>query len=480
VAVTFEATPDLNNSINTTSASKTNFWSYVLPLYGANLAPNVGLGGWSTASLTPQTMSFDQASSMYQAVGIPITPYDDAMSFNTYPMVRVVARDTTGKQLAEGHVVLPVSNEMTCIACHASGSSPAAMPAGGWVYDPRGSEKDYRRNILKLHDDRQSGQSTYQSALSKLGYDSRGLLATADNKQPILCAGCHLSNALTGSGISGISPMTQATHTLHAGVTDPATGLKLGDEANRSACYMCHPGSTTKCLRGVMGNAKNPDGSLAIECQSCHSTMSKVGSTTRAGWFDEPNCQACHHNSLRDTSAVDANGNPKTTTDTRFATTPNKPSTGYSLYRFSSGHGGLQCEACHGATHAEYTSSYAGDNVQSNEVQGHVGTIAECTACHAKQRVSAKGGPHGLHTIGQGWVGQHGVTAQRSTKDCAYCHGANYRGSPLAVTKAARTFQIEGRSKTYTAGQQVTCYDCHSGPGGGLVPMAANGAGSRH
>lgn len=467
VAVTFESTPDLAGSVNSWSVGKTNFWDYAKPLFGVTLPPGIGLGGLATANPSPQALSFDSASSMYQAVGIPITPYDDTLARNTYPMVRVVARDSaTGAELAAGHVVLPVSDEMTCIACHKSGSDPAARPAGGWVNDPRGPEKDCRRNILALHDDRQGGTRKYSAALKQLGYLKTGLLATSDGGRPILCAACHLSNALPGTGVSGITPLTSATHTLHAKVKDPATGLLLGDEKNRAACYMCHPGSETKCLRGVMGNAKNPDGSLAIECQSCHSTMTKVGSPRRTGWLQQPTCQACHHDGLRDLTAVDARGNVKQPADTRFATNANVPSTGYNLYRFSKGHGGLQCEGCHGATHAEYTSSHDGDNVQSNEVQGHTGTIAECTACHATVPVTSTGGPHGLHTIGSAWVGRHGDVAEQNRQACAYCHGADFRGGPLATTKSARSFNVEGRTVKYTAGQEVTCYDCHNGPGG--------------
>ena len=370
-------------------------------------------------------------------------------------------------------MVLPVSDEMTCIACHASGSSSAAKPTHGWVNDPRGPEKDYRRNILALHDDRQAGNLKFKRALTALGYLPQGLLATSDGGRPILCAACHASNALPGTGQSGISALTSATHTLHAKVTDPATGQLLGDESNRSACYMCHPGSQTKCLRGVMGNAKDANGNPSIECQSCHSTMTKVGSPRRTGWLQQPTCQACHHDSQRDLTAVDSRGNVKKPADTRFATNPNVPSSGFNLYRFSKGHGGLQCEACHGSTHAEYTSGYAGDNVLSSEVQGHVGTISECSACHASPPNTATGGPHGLHTFGSAWVGRHGDVAEGNRQACAYCHGADFRGSPLSTTKQARSFTVEGRVVKYAAGQAVTCYDCHNGPGGGGLRTAA-------
>lgn len=473
VSVSFEATADLGGSVNSHSSDKTNFWTYALPLYGANLPADMGLAGWSTAGTTPQAMGFQSGASMFEAVGIPITPWDDNRQKNTYPMVKVVAKDTSGNTLAEGHVVLPVSDEMTCVACHASGSQDAARPpVHGWLWDPRGPEQDYRRNILALHDDKQLSLAKYRKALKQLGYDQAGLLATADGGHPILCAACHSSNALPGTGIAGITPLTTAEHTLHAKVINPDTGLPLGDEKDRGACYMCHPGSQTKCLRGVMGNAKLPDGSPAIQCQSCHAGMSQVGSAKRTGWLQQPTCQACHHDSQRELVAVNKKGQVKQPADTRFATNPDVPAPGFNLYRFSKGHGGLQCEACHGSTHAEYTSSHDADNVQSIETQGHVGTIAECSACHTGLATTAKGGPHGLHTIGQSWVDKHGNFAEKDRQACAYCHGADFRGSPLAVTRAARDFKAEDKQVHYAAAQQVTCYDCHRGPGGGLKTRA--------
>ena len=183
--------------------------------------------------------------------------------------------------------------------------------------------------------------------------------------------------------------------------------LALDSSTNRDTCYLCHPGSVTRCLRGAMGNATNVDGTATMGCQSCHGGMSVVGDPARVGWLEEPNCQACHFNGKRTTSAVDAAGALVQVSDTRFATKPNVPAAGFSLYRLSKGHGGLQCEACHGATHAEYPSSHSNDNVQSIAVQGYAGTIRECTACHVTVPITARGGPHGMHTIGAAWVDKH-------------------------------------------------------------------------
>jgi len=43
-----------------------------------------------------------------------------------------------------------------------------------------------------------------------------------------------------------------------------------------------------------MGGATALDGSMAMQCQSCHGSMRSVGSSQRVGWFMEPNCQQCH------------------------------------------------------------------------------------------------------------------------------------------------------------------------------------------
>jgi hypothetical protein len=382
-----------------------------------------------------------------------------------------VARDSTGKVLATTSTVLPVSDEITCMACHATPALGetnrarlAAEPASGWEIDDKDPERNWKKNILRMHDGRQSGNTVYQSALAKIGR-SEGLYQAALNNKPTLCAACHGSNALPGTGLSGISKLTSALHTNHGKVVDPGTMQTLDSATNREACYLCHPGSVTRCLRGAMGKAVNPDGTMSMGCQSCHGNMSNVGKATRVGWLEQPNCQACHFNGKRTLSAVDASGNLIKVADTRFATNPNVPATGFSLFRFSKGHGGLQCEACHGSTHAEYPSSHVNDNLQSIALQGYEGTVRECSVCHATPPLSATGGPHGMHTIGATWVSKHESYAEGNASSCAYCHGSDYRGSPLAQVKAARTYQTKsGSTRTYKAGQNVGCYDCHNGP----------------
>ncbi len=472
ITVTYEAVADPTGSINTSSVGKTNFWDYVFDFFGVSPAPDQGLAGFDMpgSGNPPQAMTWEAGHNWFTAEGIPITPRNDSAETDYYPMMRLVARDGVGVELASSDVVLPVSDEMDCSSCHASGSGAAAEPGSGWVWnaDP---ELDYRLNILLLHDDLQGGGTTYQNALATAGYNSAGLYATATiDDRSILCATCHASNALPGTGISGIPALTRVVHDLHAGVQDPLTGMILDDADNRSACYRCHPGSDTRCLRGAMGNAVASTGDLAMQCQNCHGSMSVVGSASRNGWLEEPACQNCHtgtavHNNgeIRYADAFDPPGQYREAVDDRFATDPDVPVPGSSLYRFSTGHGGLQCSACHGSTHAIYPSSHGNDNIQITAIQSHVGTLVECSSCHGSQPNTTTGGPHGMHPLGDDWVTDHHDVG--NTTGCRDCHGADYRGTVLSRSHADRTLHTgEFGTKNLWRGYQIGCYLCHNGP----------------
>ena len=487
--LSYEAVADLDGSINTISTGKSNFWDFATAAYGVALAPEAGLGGTSMPGATnsPRPMTWNGSFNWFEGLGIPITPIDDAGHANAYPMMRLVAKNNAGTVLAKTDVVLPVSGEMDCRACHGSNAGPEAKPAVGWVNDPV-AKRDYRLNILRLHDEKHLGNSVYQSALAANGFRADGLFNTVQlGNTPILCAKCHASEALGTPGAPGVDPLTRSMHAKHANVTNPTNGLKMDNVSNRNSCYQCHPGSTTRCLRGAMGAAVAPDGSMAMQCQSCHGNMSKVGAANRTGWFDEPGCQTCHtgsatHNNgkIRYTDAFETNGNLRQAVDTLFATTPNTPIVGKSLYRFSKGHGGLQCAACHGSTHAEYPSSHRNDNVQSVQLQGHAGVMMECTACHASMPATTNGGPHGMHSISSNWVNDHGdIVENGGGAQCQTCHGSDYRGTVLSRSATDRTFSTKYGSKKFTRGTEVSCYVCHDGvnssnPSTHSPPIVAN------
>jgi PKD repeat protein len=490
-AVTYQAVSDPSGSFNSTAMGKGNYYQYAHALFGATLPPEGGLAGWSMPGLSnvPQTMLFEPTNvpapgvatrvNWWRAEGIPISPFDDAHNKNPYPLMLLVARDAAHNVIATNQTVLPVSDEMDCRLCHASGSEPSAQPAAGWVWDGI-QERDFRLNILRLHDEHQFNlhSNLYVAALANGKFNPQGLYrGVVGAGRPVLCAACHASEALGLPSFSNTPPLTASVHARHANVMDPILKTTLDSSANRAACYRCHPGSTTRCLRGAMGGAIASDGSMEMQCQSCHGNMSAVGSPSRVGWFMEPNCQNCHsgtatHNNgqIRYNSAFESNGVPRVPVDATFATTPNTPATGISLYRFSAGHGGLQCSACHGSTHAEFPSTHANDNLRNIQLQGHGGVTVECTACHVSMTASnsnVHAGPHGLHPINQSWVSNHPDIVEQTggRAQCQVCHGTDYRGTVLSVAKATRSFSAFGGTVTFAKGAQIGCYNCHRGPG---------------
>ncbi|MBI3782595.1 MAG: hypothetical protein HY270_04260 [Deltaproteobacteria bacterium] len=471
ITVTYEAIADPTGSINMTSSGKTNFWQHTQQLFGpkAPTSIDVGLAGKNMpgASNQPQVMTWDPAAKWFIAEGIPITPYDDAGHKNYYPLMHLVARNSTGATLATLDIVLPVSDEMNCKGCHSSDSPGGAVPPSGWVHDSTSSERDMRLNVLRLHDDLNATDPVYQQALTNASYDSAGLEATARAGTSILCANCHLSEALPGSGRSGIKPLTQAIHGRHRLLDQIGSG--------RTACYQCHPGSATRCLRGAMGSAVAPDGTLAMQCQSCHGTMAQVASSNRTGWLNEPSCQSCHtgtatnnNGQIRYTSVFEPSGQPRVAVNQTFATNTDTPAAGLNLYRFSSGHGGIKCEGCHGSTHAEFPALHPNDNIQSLEHQSHQGMLVECTTCHGTQPNTVNGGPHGMHPIGNTWVQGHPDAVESGgAAQCQSCHGPDYRGTVLSRSQADRLLITEFGAKYLWRGFQVGCFTCHLGPGNG-------------
>ena len=476
VDVRFAAVADATGSINSTSIGKSDFWQFVLPLYGVALPPGQGLEGmWMPADapdLAGRTLRWDVDMGLFKAPGIPIFPVDDAGELNRYPLLRFSAHDKGGAILGSTDVVLPVSEETTCQTCHATGAIAAPSGALAWSTDTD-LESQSRRNVLILHNARNG----------------------TNLQPPVLCAECHYSPALDLGG-TGPTP-TQASHrtmssVMHAFHSGKMAGfddspVPLGGTpplATLQACYQCHPGATTQCLRGAMTDT--------LTCQNCHGNMAAVGGKFpllaggsidgtndggfRRPWLDLPRCSSCHANdaTLKTTVAGapplaadglrfidayvvgDASASPIVATNRRFGEEPGK------LFRKSKGHGGLACEACHGSTHAIWAAN-PNDNVAAIQLQGHAGTIGECSTCHLSPPPMGLDGPHGMHPVGSAWVSAHhedSVTNQLAA--CQACHGVDYRGTVLSRMFATRS--MAGR--TLAAGTVVGCYTCHDGPNG--------------
>jgi hypothetical protein len=455
---------------------KGNFADYAEALYGTALLPDEGLSGFSMPGVVnePQLMAFDATQNWFVAEGIPITPYDDKGRKNSYPMMRLVARSSAGTVLASTDIAVPVSDGLDCRACHASGSQSVARPNGGWVWDCD-PDRDYKLNVLQKHDDRHIGSGTYSNALRQAGYDNAGLFVSATrNHKPVLCVRCHASNIVPGSGVEGMRPLTQLMHAKHSFVSDPKRGLPLSFFNDSSVCLQCHAGPEARYLRGAHRQSVNADGSLDMQCQSCHGNLLAVGRTGRQGWREEPDCQSCHtgtaiqnNGQIRYTSAFDAAGRVRQAVNQTFATQPDTPASGLNLFSHSQGHGGLKCAACHGPAHGEWPSSEPNENVQSQRLQGNRGTLLRCTACHTTTPVTVTSGPHGMHMVNQFWVEKHhdlmGDPDNGGHLACRNCHGSNFRGTALSRVGTDNTFSGRGTHHLWP-GFQTGCYDCHNSP----------------
>jgi len=193
---------------------------------------------------------------------------------------------------------------------------------------------------------------------------------------PVLCAKCHGSPALgtSGKGSSG-KYLSEAIHGKHS--------------TEGAVCYDCHPGDQTQCTRSKAHTAA--DG----KCVTCHGTLAQVASGVTAGtrtpWVDEPACIKCHSTNIAGVNI------------------------GTVLYRNASGHGGMNCAACHGSPHAMIPSNKASDNYQALQYQSSLKTIGSCGACHDKSK-----GENDMEEF----ASKHGGANPDVPNACIVCHTA--------------------------------------------------------
>jgi hypothetical protein len=288
---------------NTHSSDKTNFWDYVNPLLGVNLANDIGLTGNGLSGSMVSLAA--QGRNDWNVTGIPITPIDDSGKENPYSLATITVKKN-GQKVAETQAVVPVSWEISCDICHNTPGISAAT------------------DILRAHDRLHPGLNL-------------------ESKKPVLCSQCHAQAPLGTTGTPGTPALSRAMHHAHSTRMEQA-GLNV-------ACYACHPGVRTQCLRDV--HYAN-----GMVCMDCHGTMSDVADPTRRPWQDEPRCDSCH---------------------SRSGFQFEQPGT---LYRNSKGHMGIHCAACHGSPHAITPTVTPADNLQALALQGHAGTIDKCAVCH--------------------------------------------------------------------------------------------------
>ena len=475
VEVFYQATADPSGSINSTSIDKTDFWDHVQTLYGLNPEPDVGLLGAKMPSSAngPQPFAeYDTALQRFKVEGIPITPIDDMGNVNAYPLFRVEARDINdASPLSALDIVVPVSTEMNCSTCHNTGE----VAANDATADKYGIDQwsqstnaviQYKENILILHD-----------AINN---------TSLQNQTPLLCADCHYSPPLdlASTGPQGsqltLPFLSHAIHSHHGKTMDG----NLPDEDNPpivggtglETCYNCHPGTITQCYRGAMFEA-------GLACQNCHGGLLAVGGEfalnsgdIRFPWQDEPKCQSCHTGDALDhlgdslilTTAFDPDdpaAEPTIASNQRFAENPD------TLFRNSTGHGGVACSSCHGSPHAIWpvADPTANDNITPTQLQGHAGTISECNTCHEEGSLPLTlEGPHGMHNVAdERWNLEHEEFYENNPAGCQACHGLDLTGTVLsktAIERVLRTDDDDEDTITLPKGTMVSCDTCHEMP----------------
>ncbi len=329
--------PDNTYSVNKPgSPDKTNFWKYEQALYGVTTPPNIGLTGKGLSG----TMDLAKDGAYFIAEGIPLTDIldKDAGTQNIYPFQKAVltVKDKTDPTiiLAQLTVVAPVSTELSCQMCHADMMDATTR----YPITPTGKVET---NILAIHDYLNS--SNYSLYLAKYP----DLLAKTPllDHQPVNCDWCHASNATGAPVVGQMKNLSNAIHGHH----NPTNAPDITPDTD--GCYMCHPGPNTQCLRDTMSQ------NFSMNCTNCHGDITVVAQNENP-WLIEPKCsnEGCHGSGYDTTEA---------------------------LYRQSAGHGGIYCEACHDSTHAIAPSREANDAIKFIELQGHAGSLSECTVCHA-------------------------------------------------------------------------------------------------
>jgi len=347
-----------------------DFWKHAKSLVGKDLAPNVSATGKSLAG----NLAYNDKSKLYEAFGIPVTPFSDDGTINPYPLFTVSATDkATGKLVAQTKFVAPVGSEMGCRNCH----------GGPWRKNGvSGISAETAKNILRVHDKR-SGTS---------------LLAQAELGKPVLCQSCHPDPLLNAPGDPQRLNLPAAIHGFHANYM---TGR------GEDACSRCHPDSPTGLTRCLRDNHQ----AYKIGCSRCHGLLEDhtisllkgeqaVGKTraeafmqhlkpqlaasagaikARAPWLQEPDCSACHKNGKK----------PDRKTSSAFNAWVDGPG---KLYRNQKdAMGSMPCIGCHGAPHATYAakSDYGKDrdNIQPMQYMGlaaSLGARGNCLMCHTQ------------------------------------------------------------------------------------------------
>jgi hypothetical protein len=305
----------------------------------------------------------------------------------------------------------------------------------------------------------------------------------------MLCNDCHgdmkqvgadftgpVIDVTTGDPLPGslpVSPTNIGDFKLLAGENfyDPTSNQPRVPWANEPGCGSCHTGDTNDNLVGSVNsivNTRDLDGNVdGLRLRQAFRTgdvkATPIVPTNKR--FAEPAVPTMYANADGSTFANPGAGNPQ-------------------LYRVSTGHGGVMCEGCHGATHAEWPNGNpnANDNVAANQLQGHTGPIVECETCHTDvdnltpngRRSSLDKGPHGMHAVGDTEFARHNHKEELSNSDkdgCRACHGQKGEGTVLSRVATDRVLECKETTElcpngkddplVLQKGHAVGCTECH-------------------
>ena len=266
-------------------------------------------------------------------------------------------------------------------------------------------------------------------------------------------------------------------HGRHASVIDPDERADARVErATARPATAAIPARRRAACAARWATAVAADGSLAMQCQSCHGTMSRGRRGDAAGLARGAGLPELPHRHGDAQQRPDPLHRPPSSQRPRRAwpstrrsrPRPNTPAAGFSLYRFSTGHGGLQCAACHGSTHAEYPSVAPQRQPAEHEAAGpRRDDLAECTACHGSVAADDQRRARTACTRSarRGSTSHGDAAEQQRPRRSARPATAPTTAAPCCRGRCRPDADRRVRhARTFFRGAQVGCYICHNGP----------------
>ena len=352
---------------------------------------------------------------------------------NYYPMMQVTAKDAAGATCSASTRHRAAACPTRWTAAPATRRARAPPPCRRRVGERRRSaarlpaQHPAPARRRQLGDPDVPGRARRRKATSHAGSTRRRSARAA--AKPILCAHCHPSEALPGSGFSGDPPLTRPMHdaarerrrsaptgcTLDcrqrtgrratAAIRDPRRGACAASWATRWRPTARWPSSARTATGACPPSARPPGraGSTSRPASSCHTGTA----TSNSG-------------QIRFTSVFDASGQPRVAADQTFATShrhAGRRPVALPLLRRAT----AACSARPATARRtpSIPSSHENDNVQSVALQGHVGHDRRVRDVpRARCRDDHTAGRTGCTRSARAWVSDHTDAAEGTAAQC--------------------------------------------------------------